>query len=59
MTCFKSFKNLIRNIDLFYSNEILRYNSTSQYKTITGGIISIAIIIAILVGFSQMIINTM
>lgn len=52
-------KRMLRNADLFYSTEMLRYKSTSQYKTITGGVVSVFIIIAILIGFSQMILTTL
>jgi len=57
MFCLKPFKRLLRYSDLFCSNEMLRYNNTTQYKTITGGIISITLIIAIISGFYQMILN--
>ena len=56
LQCLKPF---LQSTDLFYSTEMLRYNSKSKYKTVTGGIVSLIMIVANIVGFSQMIISTM
>lgn len=56
---FKKIKNLIKSSDLFYSNEMLRYENELEYKSLTGGILSLALIITVLVGFANMIILTM
>ena len=48
-------KKLIQQADLFCSNQLLRYNSDTQYSTITGGLLSIAIIVVIVIGFASMI----
>ena len=52
-------KQLVRAADFFYSTEMLRYDQDLQYKTLTGGIISLAIIVTIFVGFANMILNTL
>lgn len=51
-------KKLIKMNDFFYSTEMLRFNDESEYKTITGGLISLGIIIMIMAGFATMIIDT-
>lgn len=56
MGILKKVKDLIKSNDFFYSTEMLRFNEESDYKTLTGGFISLGIIIAILVGFMGMII---
>ncbi len=55
----KRIKNLIKSNDLFYSSEMLRYENELEYKSLTGGILSLALIVTILVGFANMIILTM
>ncbi len=55
----KRMRNLIKHSDLFYSNEMLRYENELEYKSLTGGILSLALIITVLVGFANMIILTM
>ena len=45
--------------DMFYSTEMLRFNNNTQYKTVTGGLITIAIIVLVTVGFASMISNTL
>ena len=52
-------KNLIKGNDLFYSSEMFRYENEMEYKSLTGGILSIGVIITVLVGFANMIILTM
>ena len=52
-------RNLIKHSDLFYSNEMLRYENELEYKSLTGGILSLALIVTVLVGFANMIILTM
>jgi hypothetical protein len=38
---------------------MLRFRGDDEYRTLTGGIISIGIIITIIIGFFQMIMNTL
>jgi hypothetical protein len=52
-------RNLIKRSDLFYSNEMLRYENELEYKSVTGGIISLALVVTVLIGFANMIILTM
>ena len=51
-------KDILRVADLFYSTEMLRYNRNAQYKTITGGVVSLILIVAFVIGFWSMITNT-
>ena len=44
---------------MFYSTELLRYQSNKDYRTVTGGIISLSIILMITLGFATMIIDTL
>ena len=53
------FENIIKVADFFYSTEMLRYDDDLQYKTLTGGIVSIGIIITIIIGFASLILNTL
>jgi hypothetical protein len=55
----KSLKSLIYQLDMFCSSELLRYNSQTQYKTLTGGLLSLAIIGIITGGFFNMIMGTL
>jgi hypothetical protein len=45
--------------DLFYATEMLRFDKEMEYRSITGGLFSLAIIVAVLVGFANMIIDTL
>lgn len=58
MGILKKVKSLIKMNDFFYSTEMLRFNDESEYKTLTGGLISLAIILVIMVGFATMIADT-
>lgn len=40
---------------MFYSTEMLRYNKDTQYQTVTGGIVTIGIIVMVITGFFSMI----
>jgi len=51
--------NLLLHTDFFYSSEILRYKGQTQHKTVTGGILSLMIIVAVITGFFSMIISTL
>jgi hypothetical protein len=59
MGLLRKLQSLIKVTDFFYSSEMLRYNDENEYRTLTGGLISIGIIITILVGFASMIIDTL
>ena len=51
-------KNLLKMADFFNSFQMLRFQKETEYRTFTGGLISIGIIITIIVAFASMIINT-
>lgn len=59
MKFFSWIKKGIRFTDLFYTSELLRFNDEMEYRTLTGGLISLAIIIAVVIGFANMIIGTL
>lgn len=52
-------KKMTCSIDMFYSSEMLRYDNDTEYKTVTGGIITISIIILVTIGFASMITDTL
>lgn len=58
MEACKGFKNLIKMGDFFNSYQMLRYQKETEYRTLTGGIISIAIITTIIIAFASMILDT-
>ena len=45
--------------DYFNSSSMLRFENENDYKTITGGIISVAIIVTIIVSFTSEILVTL
>ena len=45
--------------DFFYSTQLLRFQKEGEYRTFTGGLLSIGIIVAIIVGFANMIMDTL
>ena len=51
-------KEAVEMSDFFYSTKLLRFQKDGEYHTVTGGILSIGIIIIIIVGFANMIIST-
>lgn len=59
MVVLKTLKSLIYKLDMFCSSELLRYNAESQYKTLTGGILSLAIVCVIAGGFFNMVLDTL
>lgn len=59
MVSLKSFKKLINQVDMFCSSELLRYRSDTQHKTLTGGLLSLAIICVVVVGFASMVADTL
>jgi hypothetical protein len=59
MRLFQSLKRAVSSIDMFYSSEMLRYDTDTEYKTITGGIITISIVAMVTIGFASMIVDTL
>ena len=57
----KTLRNLliaISKADFFNSTQLLRYDKQNDYRTLTGGFISLAIVAIIIVGFANMIMDT-
>jgi hypothetical protein len=46
-------------VDMFYSSEMLRYDSDSQYQTFTGGLVTLVIVMIVIIGFFNMISETL
>ena len=57
-SCCSIFANFFRTVDLFPTSTFLRYNGEAEYKTITGGIISISVLIVFVALFYAMGIRT-
>jgi len=55
---FKHIRRLAKKLDLFSSIQLLRFQGDAETKTLTGGIISLAIFIYLSVTFFNMIIDT-
>ncbi len=55
----KKMKKLLSASDYFNSRNMLRFEKEDEYKTITGGIISLAIIVVIVVAFTKEILITL
>lgn len=51
-------KQLVKLSDFFNSFQMLRFNKETEYRTITGGIVSIGVIITIIIAFASMIKDT-
>lgn len=52
------FRSAIRESDFFSSSEMLRFHGDLEYRTLTGGVLSIAILITVIIGFASMILDT-
>ena len=59
MKILETLKNVACSIDMFYSSEMLRYENKKEYKTITGGLVTISIVVMVIVGFANMISDTL
>lgn len=59
MKVLRMLKNTIEMGDFFYSTQMLRFQKEGEYRTLTGGILSIGIIITIVIGFTSMIGQTL
>lgn len=58
MFCFSAIRGAISKLDLFSSAQFLRYKGDAESKTFTGGLISGAVIVFLIVVFAGMIIDT-
>ena len=52
-------KSAVEMTDFFYSTQLLRFNKEGEYRTFTGGFLSIGIIVVIIIGFANMIGETL
>ena len=48
------FSNFFRTVDLFPTSNFIRYNGDADYKTVTGGVISITVLSIFIVLFFSM-----
>ena len=55
----KNLARMIEKVDFFNSSQLLRYKKENDYRTFTGGCISLGIIVVIFLGFANMIIDTL
>lgn len=53
MTLWKNMKKLLTFSDFFNSSSLLRFEKKAEYKTISGGLASIIIVIVIIVSFAN------
>ncbi len=58
MTFKKSFKQLVKACDLFAKPVTFRYGDEPEYESVTGGTVSIALIIVFAVIFTNTVLNT-
>ena len=50
-------KEAVTMNDFFYSTQLLRFKQEGEYRTFTGGLLSLGIIVFITIGFASMIIS--
>ena len=53
-TCLSFLKKLLQTLDLFPNSNFLRYNGDDKYTTVTGGVLSIGIIVIFVILFASM-----
>lgn len=58
MTAVNAIKELLTKFDLFSVSQFLRFKKDADAKTFTGGIISFAIILFLIITFANMILET-
>ncbi len=51
-------KDIVKMSDFFNSFQMLRYKQEAEYRTFTGGLISVGVIITIVIAFASMILDT-
>ena len=54
MVCLGSCTKVFRNFDFFQTSKLLRYNKDAEYKSVTGGITSITVVIILCILFFNM-----
>ena len=55
----KNFSRMIEKVDFFNSSQFMRYKKENDYRTFTGGFISLGIIVVIFLSLANMIIDTL
>ena len=55
---YRKSKEFVRAWDLFCTTDLIRYNENPEYRSLTGGVVSIAIFITFSIGFARTILNT-
>ena len=59
MKFLRMMKNMVEMSDFFYSTQMLRFQKEGEYRTLTGGLLSLGIIVTIVIGFTSMIRETL
>ena len=54
MGFFKTFRTMVHHADFFSTTQLIRYQEDPDFKTFTGGLFSIAIVILLAVIFGSM-----
>ena len=54
VSCSTQFIKMLRMFDFFQSSKLLRYNGDAEYKSTSGGIVSMTVVIIFIILFSSM-----
>lgn len=57
MNPFKMFRNLVEHADFFKTSQLIRYQDDANYRTLTGGLFSLAILTIVATIFFSMVIK--
>ena len=58
VSCLSNLTRALRLFDFFQSSKLLRYNGEAEYKSTTGGITSVTVVIIFVILFSSMALRT-
>ena len=58
MACMKQTAKFLKSFDFFSTNEFWRYKGHSDFKTLSGGVVSILIMIVMAIMFANIVIKT-
>lgn len=59
MSFYKSMRSVIMKADIFYTSSLLRFGEESEYRSVTGGISSILMVVTLVVVFYSKISETL
>ena len=59
VSCSTQFIKILRMVDFFQSSKLLRYNGDAEYKSTSGGIVSVTVVIIFIILFSNMGLKTL